>query len=151
MNERSATRPCRDFRPVLGRKHVVLITRPTTSLAVGYLILVLTPTVPLLLTWYGILKPRDPTPPRSAWTVKLPLALLTVSCLLFLTWLAFQPATGVTYSEGTSLLIYTNCGVAMAAMALALLGKDPFRAALAVAAVATALVWFYLWVMSGVV
>jgi hypothetical protein len=94
---------------------------------------------------------RDPIPPRAALTVKVPLAMVTVSWLLFLSWLASQPATNVVYSERVGLLIYANCGANMAAMILALFGKDPFRAVLAVTAAATALVWFYLWAMSAIV
>jgi hypothetical protein len=129
----------------------VLITTPTTSLVTGYLILALAPAAPLLLTWYEILKHRGRIPPSSVLTLKLPLAMLTVSCLLFFSWLAVQPATNVIYSQHSSLLIYANSGVAIAALVLALLGKDDsFRASLAVTAAATAFVWFYLWAMSAV-
>jgi len=122
----------------------------TTALGI-YAVLVLVPALPLLLTWRQALARRDSLAVSSLVTVKLPLAVITASCLMFFLNLLVQPSTGVRYSDARFRMIVSAFGVSLVMVALSVAGRNPFRWLLTAAATGVAVVWLYLWAMSAVV
>ena len=116
-----------------------------------FALLVLIPASPLLLTWRRVLSRGDSLASVPGLTVKLPLFVTTASCLLFFLGLFFKSAIGADYSDRRFITIWTNLGLAVLMVALSLLGKNPLRVLVAIAAGAVALVWLYAWAVSAAV
>src|SRR5687767_2632325 len=106
-----------------------------TAVAI-YIVPVLIPTLPLLVTWRQVLVRRESLAVSSIVTAKLPLLVVTASCLLFVVNLLFSPTTGITYSNTRFAVIVTAFGVSLTMVVLTLAGKAPFKWPLASAAVA---------------
>jgi hypothetical protein len=116
-----------------------------------YIVLVLVPALPLSLTWRQVLTRRDSLAASSPVTVKLPLLVITASCLLFFLNLLLEPSTGVRYSDAKFMMVVTAFGVSLAMIVLSAVGKNPFKWLLTIASAGVTVVWLYLWAMSAAV
>ena len=120
-------------------------------LLLAWVVVVIVPALPLLLTWRQVLRRRDPFAVSSLITVKLPLAIITASDLLFFLALFAPVVLGHDYSNRRFGIIWTNLGLTLAVLGLSLRGRNPFRVLLATTAAAAALVWLYVLFVSAAV
>ncbi len=119
---------------------------------VVFVLLVVVPGVPLVLTWRRVLaRGESASEERQGVALALPLLVATLSCLLFFVGLFYQPAIGPDYSHRRFVTIYVNLAMALLMAITALFGKHGLRGLLALSAGAVALVWLYLAVVSSVV
>jgi hypothetical protein len=123
----------------------------SVAIVVIYFLLVLFPGVPLMLVWRRVLTRRDAFVLSNPIAVKLPLLSTTASDLLFLVYLLAPSIAGRDYSYRRFVTIWINLGLALLMLAFSLTSKNPFRALLAMATGAVALVWLYAWAVNAAV
>jgi hypothetical protein len=122
-----------------------------TYVILVYIILVLMPALPLLLTWRQVFAGRDSFASSSAITVKLPILLTTASCCFFFFSLLFPVVLGPAYSNRRFLTIWMNLGLTFLMVIFAFWGKNQFKVLLGITTTAVVLVWLYAWAMSAAV